>query len=234
MSIVSRQEFAKLCGDTVNALNAYIGRGKIIFMDESKKKIDTDHPINKAHLKNRIAFLEKKQEQQNLLSSIGPNPRKPPQEFLSQEEDDIPESFDPGLMTALLSAGKSGGKSGGDDDYQKWVKMKIRGDAEYISLKVETEKIKLSKAAGESLPIEIALNAHRIYLKTIVTAFENSIMNMANKFCHIMAAGDMAMYTKIVEECRYELNRCVADAGGDTNIELEKMIKEFSGKNKGR
>ena len=47
-----------------------------------------------------------------------------------------------------------------------------------------------------------------------------------------MAGGDMTQYTRITEDLRKELSRCVADAGGESNRELEIMIKEFTGAKK--
>ncbi len=238
MAEVTRQEFADMCAIDTDGLRVYISRKKVI-VHGGGKLIDTTNPINKAFKDKRKLQAANKKETQDLISRIPVNPMKGKTGGGDSDDYEPEENAQPSMEAlAALFAGGNGGRGGGFDgnndmeNMRKYINMKIKGDAELVTVKVEKEKILLAKAAGELLPIEVAMSAHKIYMRTIVTAFESGIMNIANKFCHIMAGGDMNMYTQIADECRKELDRCVKDAGGESNRDLELMIKEFTGVNR--
>jgi hypothetical protein len=237
MAELSREEFARLCGDNKAKLNTYIARKKVVVHGAKGELIDNTNPINKAHQRQRQEFNNQKTETNKLFERIGQS--KAVRHGRNNEDGEYADeanSSTPSLeaIDALFIGNQGGRKSSGGEEAEraaakKYMFMKLKGDAELVATRVEKEKILLAKVAGEVLPTEVAFNAHMIYKQSIVLAFETGIMNIANKFCHIMAAGNMDMYTQITEECRRELDRCVKDAGGESNRELEKMIREFNG-----
>lgn len=56
MPLISRKEFAELCGDRLDAINVWIKRKKIWTVPDNKKLIDTDNPINSAFANERQVF----------------------------------------------------------------------------------------------------------------------------------------------------------------------------------
>lgn len=219
MAIVSRKEFAELCGDDVKKLNVYISRNKIVLHDKEGKTIDTDNVVNLHFKKERQEKNKFKKVDEDIAKTIFKNPR------VDLKEDEN-ESVDFELIDQVLKASKNNNAEAGS--MQALLLKKLRGDAEYSTVRAEKEKMLLAKTAGELLPVHLVLDAHRIYMRSIVAAFESAIENIANKFCHIMANGDMSMYTQIIEACNIELHRCVQDAGGETNRDIEVLIKEFT------
>jgi len=53
MPIVSRKQYAELCGDIVQKIDVWISRKKISTIPDNKKLIDTDNAINAAFLSDR-------------------------------------------------------------------------------------------------------------------------------------------------------------------------------------
>ena len=46
MAIVTRKEFAELCGKSTNYINTYITRNQISVIPPDGKLIDTENPLN--------------------------------------------------------------------------------------------------------------------------------------------------------------------------------------------
>ncbi len=114
------------------------------------------------------------------------------------------------------------------EDMQSWIRKKMKGDADYIALKVEKEQLLLDKAAGKLVPIEVASNILRSQAKTIFSNFENAIDNIATVFCNIMANGNMDMYARIIEQARKELEAAITRAGADSVKDLDIILGEYS------
>lgn len=217
MAIVSRKEFAEMCGDDVKQLNVYIARKKVMLHTDGKN-IDTEDVINLLFKKQRQEHNKAKKSEIELVKHVTKNPR-------SNIDEEKSDNIDAAIIKEVF---KDVGENNSAGGMQALLLKKLRGDAEYATVRAEKEKMLLAKTAGELLPIHLALDAHKIYMRSIVISFETAIENIANKFCHIMANGDMEMYTQIVEASRIELHRCVQDAGGETNRDIENLIKEFT------
>ena len=240
MAEVSRQEFADLCGDDVKTLNVYISRNKVIVTDpkDKSKAIDTTHPINKAFLKQRKESNKLKQETKQIISSLPHAAVHPRQHILPKGEyedgaEPLPDGITPEAMMALFAGNKGGRRGKGDEDdelggMRKWMMMKIKGDAELVALRVEKEQLLLDKAAGKLVPVDVAADVLRSQAKTIFVNFENSIENIANVFCTIMAGGNMDMYTRIVENARKELHTAINRAGAEANTDLDNILNTYA------
>ena len=239
MAEVSRQEFADMCGDDVKTLNVYISRGKVIINNkvDKSKAIDTTHPINKVFIKQRKESNKLKVQTKQIIATLPKAAIHPRQHILpsdDDEDDEMPESISPETMMALFAGNKGGRRVRGDDDelggMQKWLLMKIKGDAELVSLKVEREQLLLQKAAGKLLPVDLVTEVHRRYATHIFSHFENGIETIAAKFCDIMAGGDQSLYARAVDDCRSVLTSCIKAAGKDVNEDIERLVADFSDK----
>lgn len=223
MAIVSRQEFADLCGDEVKFLTVYIHRGKVIQFDLDKKTLDTKHPVNAAYIKERKLKNSQKKQDQILINSIPPAPNH--QYHDDDSDDDLPAPIDHKLLKSIIS-GSSDSK--GTDGPAEWLRKKMKGDADLVALRVEKEQLLLDKAAGRLVPIDVAADVLRSQAKTIFSNMENALENIATVFCNIMANGDMDMYTRVVEAGRRELNVSINRAGIEANDSLDKIITNYT------
>jgi hypothetical protein len=238
MAEVSRQEFAELCGDDVKTLNVYISRKKLIVSADGKT-IDTTNPVNKSFKDKRKAANQAKMQAAAIIAGIPPNPLAPgPQAGRKRPNEDedggepLPEPLDIEKITALFQGNKGGRRDRADGeelgDMQKYVMMKIKGDAELVTIRVEKEQLLLDKSAGKLLPMDLALDVLKNHGKIFLSNFENSINNIATVFCEVMAGGDMDMYTRIVSECRRELSAAITRAGSEAKLDLQSILDEYA------
>jgi hypothetical protein len=242
MAEVSRQEFADMCGDDVKLLNVYINRNKVIVTNskDKSKAIDTTHPINKAYLKQRKETNKLKAQTSEIIKTIPKAAVHPRQHILPSDQDPdedgdhMPDSISAEQMMALFAGNKGGRRGKSDNDelggMQKWIMMKIKGDAELVTLKVEREELMLQKTAGKLLPVDLVTEVHRRYATHIFNHFESGIETIAVKFCEIMAGGDKALYARVLDDCRGLLTSCIQSAGKDVDEDIKRLVFDFSEK----
>jgi hypothetical protein len=227
MAIVSRQEFADLCGDDVKYLNVYISRKKVVLFDDSGKTLDTKNGINAAFIKRRKEFNAVKKDEKQIIASIPVNPHKVKVPAPAKDEDEGEEvPLDPKMEEAV----KSGSLNSVFGRYTaaEYMFMQLRGNAELALTRAEKEKMQLEKAKGELLPIILVTEVYKRYSNNIFNHFESGIEIIADKFCQIMAGGNRDLHTRALEECRHVLKRCIQDAGMETNEDIERLVTEFS------
>jgi hypothetical protein len=229
MAEVTRQEFADMCGIDNDQLRSYISRKKIIVCGKDGKHIDTTNPVNKAFKEKRKASQNAKKEMGDVISRIPPAmPRLPQRVPSGDDEDDLPPPLDENMINAYLLEKRGKRDHGDGDSVAKWLKMKMKGDAELVALRVEKEQLLLDKAAGKLVPVDVAADVLRSQAKTIFVNFENAIENIATVFCNIMAGGDITQYTRIVEACRKELHTAITRAGADATVELGSILNNYA------
>lgn len=231
MAIVSRQDFADMCGDSVKLLNVYISRKKVILHDSDGKLIDTENMINMLYKKKRKEINKSKKEDGVILNSIPPNPRKnKPFDEDDPEENELPPPLDKSFISEAMSVSSRSGSSAGivGENMQAWIHKKMKGDADLVALRVEKEQLLLDKAAGKLVPVEIAADVLRSQAKTIFANFEKAIENIASIYCQIMANGDMSMYTRIVESGQKELSNAISRAGADADKDLDTILTNYT------
>lgn len=235
MAIVSKQEFADLCGDHVNTLSVYLQRRKVVWFDEQTKQLDTKNPLNAAFIKKRKAHNTNKAEMQQVIKRIPPAQRFNEQNdgdgYADVDDNPLPESPSPEALMALFAGNKGGRQGKADDDtesMQRYIKMKIKGDAELVEAKNIKERIIIDKLSGSLLPIELVQNIQEVYCKSIFNSFENGCQNFASLICARLANGDMTLYTQLVGELMTILQKCVDDAGKQANKDIDTLIDTFS------
>ncbi len=226
MAIVSRKEFAEMCGDDVKTLNVYINRRKVILHDADGKKIDTENLVNLLYKKKRHEINKAKKEDAEIAKQIIVNPRKEtPAEIMTGEEEDDDNPSNADFISEMIKGLASDGNSGGS---QSPMLKKLIKDTELVELKIQKEKILLDKAAGKLIPIDVAANLLRSQARFIFSNFDNAIENIAGVYCQIMANGDMSLYARIVEEGKKQLTDAIERAGSDVDNDLERLVNDFS------
>lgn len=219
MSILTRSEFATLCGDDVKALNVYIQRDKVRVGENG---IDTKNALNKIHLKKRQAFNAKKKKDVVDPKTIPAfiNPAAPALPFVIASDYTPPETES--------SRQKRESDNSDDETLAFYQKKKLMGEAEKAVLGAEREQLLLDKAAGKLLPLDMVTNIHKLYARNIFVNFENSLETLATKFGEILAGGDQRLYTRLLQELKQALDVVITKAGKETDEDIETLIEDYS------
>lgn len=219
MSIVTRAEFAQMCGDDIKALNVYVQRGKVRVGENG---IDTKNPLNKIHLKKRKEFNANKNkgivDAKTVPAFINPAPPALP--FVIAGEYTRVET--PNEKVKRESDNES------DETFAYYQKKKLKGDAEAAVIRAEREQLQLDKTAGKLLPLDMVTNIHKLYARNIFVNFENSLETLATKFCEILAGGDQRLYTRLLQELKQQLDLVITKAGKETDEDIETLIEDYS------
>lgn len=226
MAIVSRQEFSDLCGDDVKIINVYISRKKVI---ATKEGIDTKNQVNAAFIKKRKDQNAIKKETQQVIARI-PKATIQPKAHTLGDEDGTEDNPDVPYTQETLRAVKAGNLDGdtGDLSMAQYMMMQLKGNAKLAVTRAEKEKFQLEKAKGQLLPIDLVTDINKGYAKNFLSHYENGLENLAVKFCQMVAAGNMEKYTEFMEACRFELKRCLNDAGKQMDEDIERLIMQYS------
>jgi len=226
MAIVSRQDFADMCGDNVKTLNTYISRKKVIVHGDKGKLIDTEDMINMLYKKQRKERNNAKKEDTEIIRNIATGPKKINYDDDKEEDDDDQPTYDKNFISEVekTSRSKSVTATGGSSPFL----LKLQKDTELVSLRIEKEKILLDKAAGKLIPMDVAASLLKSQARSIFSNFDNAIENIAGIYCQIMANGDMSMYTRIVDEGKRALSVAIERAGADADNDLDTILTTFS------
>lgn len=216
MSILTRGEFAILCGDDIKALNVYIQRGKVRVGENG---IDTKNAINKVHLAKRKTFNANKNK-----GIINPQTIPPAVKYDDAAKID-PDVTPPETHNAKL---KRQSDNSDDENIAFYQKKKLMGEAEKAVLGAEREQLLLDKAAGKLLPLDMVTNIHKLYARNIFVNFENHLETLATKFCEIMAGGDQRLYTRVLQELKLSLDTVITKAGNETQEDIDTLIEDYS------
>lgn len=227
MAIVSKQEFADLCGDNVNKLSVYISRSKVAWYDEKAKTLDTKNPLNAAFIKMRKEFNAIKSGVKNGRANTVKNSHRHSNEN-DWEYDNVNDQPEPLSMEMIkaIEGGKLDGYTG-ELSAQRLMYKKLKGDAEWAETRAEREKLLLSKAQGSLLPSELVFDVYKSHARCIFDNFITGIENMAVTFVS-KVGGDIAIQVAFVQEARLILSRCVKDAGNQANQEIEAIITNYA------
>jgi hypothetical protein len=212
MSILTRAEFAQLCGDDVKALNVYIQRDKVRVGENG---IDTKNPKNKMHLQKRKAFNEAKKSGQIDPKTIIP--------YVNHDLPKVQEG-----NTSDFTQPERESDNSDDESLAFYQKKKLMGEAEKAVLGAEREQLLLDKAAGKLLPLDMVTNIHKLYARNIFVNFENALETLATKFCEIMAGGDQRLYTRVLQELKLSLDAVISKAGNETQEDIDTLIEDYS------
>lgn len=162
MPLISRKEYAELCGDRLDAINVWIKRGKINLVPGNKKLIDTDDVINVTFISDRQLF--------NAAKEMGASMPKPATNSISalkvsKNEIKKPKSVTkiPKKVTKLIEI----------DD----VKKRGRPKKEMESRAKPPEKVKSEPKASKKSSVNLSKPAE-IRQKERVLAEQNTLSKL--------------------------------------------------------
>ena len=231
MAVLSRKEFAGLCGCPVKIINTYVSRGKVIVgydktnlpLDEFKK-IDSEHPTNKDFFEKRIKLNESRKEILPPIVEVIPPASTTKKVSHKRVTNNSKE--------ALKSAEE---KSKVDLEIQKRKNdilalelRKKKADTELTEHKAELEKVKLDKLAGKLLPLELHDDILGNYTRSIFTKFHSYLDNLASVYTDVLAAGDRSKLSEISGKIAETLDEIIKSTEEVAKLGTDKAISDYA------
>lgn len=200
MALLTRREFAELCGMKPNALNVYIQRKKVLL---SGDYVDNLIEPNKSFVEKRIAQGKVKKEEV-------PTEQKGPNVNVKEPEYEIPKKPNVGSPATK-------------DKANNYMEVELEYKQRQIErLKVQTniDEIKEAKMRGELIPIDIVENLFAQFSQSIATEFKNGL----DSYLTILAK-KTGMKNKEVAESRADLIHVINDSVNKAVDNSQKSIQ---------
>jgi hypothetical protein len=244
MSEIARKEFAEMCGDGVQSINKWIERGKVITVDGNKKLIDTENPVN-------VLFLQQRQDahaQKQLLGDgVKINTQRPkdvgividtelpkkaakkviekPVKVKSVKKEPVEPTITPEMKLAeALRVEEQHNRAKIKIDQEAQIRQQ---NIDLTELRIQSEKIRLDKTAGNLLPIDLGMGVIERHANSILKTFEKGFERIADIYASV-AGMDPATRTEFIKECRIELSHCVELAGKSAEAEIDILVDNYA------
>lgn len=254
MSIVTRNELTELCSDIRTNIDVWIRRGKIITVEGNKKLIDTENVINALFIQQRqdaheqkkllgdvvkptvISKSERKVSKKavKIPKSVTNNPEKVTKakvEKPGKAKAPNPEKFhvEP---KATLAMKRAEAKRMNDQNLRAMIKVDQEAqmrqqNIDLAELRIQSEKIRLDKTAGNLLPIDLGLGVIERHANSILKTFEKGFERIADIYANV-AGMDPTTRTDFIKECRVELSHCVETAGKSAEAEIDILVDNYA------
>jgi len=263
MPLISRKEYAELCGDRLDAINVWINkRGKIVTVADNKKLIDTENPINAAFIQERQVFNAQKkmgsvQENAEPVTKISKKVIKEPEivpeipvkkrgrpkkeaESRAKTPEKPKVKAEKPVKSQAITPEKAAStaeirqkervlaeqniiaKAKMDQEFEKKAQ-----DIELQALRIQSEKIRLDKTAGNLLPIDLGMGVIERNANSILKTFEKGFERIADIYSNL-AGFDPTIRADFVRECREELATCVDNAGKMATEEIDILVDNYA------
>ena len=218
MALYPKSHFASLCGLTVGNLGNYIKRGKVIM---SGDYIDDSIPDNKSFLENRLAKIQAKNEDNQIVN--------PASAVVSITEPDIPNVQDPERKPISIPNTKSSARDAtpsGKSRNQLEIEKKA---LEIEKLKVDTrlQELKEEKIRGEVIPISLVKGIIMNLSQSILTSHKD-----ADEYLLIRISKEAKLSGDQLAMLRGEmiksLNEAVEKAIKASQRNIKNLMDEFS------
>lgn len=248
MPIVTRNELTELCNDIRTNIDVWIRRGKIITVEGNKKLIDTENPINALFIQQR----QDAHEQKKLLGDVvKPVIISKKEHKVSKKADKIPKTVTniPEKVTksktkaaapekfhvepkVTLAVKRAEAKRMNDQNMRAMIKVDQEAqmrqqNIDLAELRIQSEKIRLDKTAGNLLPIDLGLGVIERHANSILKTFEKGFERIADIYANV-AGMDPTTRTDFIKECRVELSHCVETAGKSAEAEIDILVDNYA------
>ena len=244
MSIITRAEFATICNRTILVINTNISRGKISVLKHDKSLIDTENVLN--------VIFKKKCQGLDKGTIINPNSKKAKEDKAKTIKlEDIPK-HEPYPIKPESVVRKKIEKAYGEvvekytapeSEYEKnqrlkqneedsetvdWDRRKKIADTLKAEKQAELSNLQVEKMMGNLMPVDMVEQIIKVNLQDIFKTFENETINIASIYCDILAGGDRAKLSELINKLRHALSATIKKAEQVAAQEIENVINEYS------
>ncbi len=255
MPITTRNEYAELCGDDILKINMWIKRGKIIHIENDKKHIDTENPVNALFLSERQEFnrskslglptivsvkLDTKMPNDIIIDtkvsktvtktakSVTKIPKKVTEKPIKSPKFEAPAPID--KLTAEQK--RSIAREREDQNRRALLKVdqeaqKRQQDIDLTELRIQSEKIRLDKTAGNLLPIDLGMSVIERHANSILKTYEKGFEQIGDIYA-TLAGFDPDRKAEFMKECRVKLGECVENAGKLALEEIDILVDNYA------
>lgn len=163
MGLLSKKDFAALCGFSSRELSVYIGRGKVIM---SGKEIDDSDPTNRDFVLKRKGQAAPAPPEKN-LRMIKPDPG----DDISPGDESDDDDPDDGLID-----------DDGSESSYALNKKKLKKQIGKLEVDTRLQELKEEKMRGELIPVDLVRNLFRAHTQSIITSMKDGIEELLINF----------------------------------------------------
>ena len=233
MAIVTRKEFAELCGKSTNYINTYITRNQISVIPPDGKLIDTENPLNILFKKKCKSIDRNKTEEERKVRKETKQGSSDFEKLIGKAAENLgmnqevidkiytkPET--PEQKRSRLEQNKK------NEEEMSWDARKKKADALQAERKAELTQLQVEKMMGSLMPVDLVEAIFRINIQDIFKNFESACINLASIYCDILAGGDREKLAEITGKLRLEISQIITRTKTNAAQEIENAVAEFA------
>jgi hypothetical protein len=219
MPIVTRKEFAELCGfPDAMQLNVFISRRNVSHLPDNKKLLDTDDPINALFIEAKKAQnAAKLQAVATQDVSVIPKSKRVNKPKTGVQPKEVQQK-DKQIVEQLQK-----NQARVDQDMQKKAL-----EIENLELAKQQKLLALNKAAGQLIPVDLVKGVLKRHSDSIIKSFERGIETLLTIIVQTTSGGDPKVHGKFLGMAKKTLSDCIVAAGEMSEEEITILVDEFS------
>lgn len=227
MALVSRKEFAEICGVETNYINTYVSRKKISVLPTGQ--IDTENPLNVVFKKNLIANRNKGVREKRIIKKKEVEIKESIEKQIAEQYKDVVQTIEVFTPKETPKQRKQREKQNQDDeDSLNWDLRKKIADTLKSERQAEKEKLAVEKLMGNLMPVDMVEQIMRVNTQDIFKSFENEMINLASIYCDILAGGDRDKLAELIKKIRQKLEFVIQKTEKTSLQEIENVIQEYA------
>jgi hypothetical protein len=231
MAIVSRQDFADMCGVGANYINTYVGRGQVISLPD--KRIDTENPINLLFKKKMIANRNKPIREKRIIEKKKESIKEEIQKELEKQTEQLYKNVVEPVLEVTKKESKQSKKERDEINAKSaeivdWDLRKKKADALKAEQQAEKERLNVEKLMGSLMPVDLVEQIIRVNVQDIFKTFEGELVNLASIYCDILAGGDREKLAEVIKEMREKLTFIIEKTSATALSEVENAVEEYA------
>lgn len=233
MAFLSRKDYAVLCGCTVQKVNTYVTRNKVLVLPN--KMIDTENPVNKLFQSGEKKLTKEKVEVKRAAKRETKKELKPTAVTGIGAKGKAVDDEMQGAVVQLFTTPKTKEERDLDNLVKKqeieekdYELRKTKADTEKAEHQAQLANIQVEKLMGKLIPVDLVSQILSVNIHHIYRTFENDMNNISSIYCDILAGGNRDKLSEITAKLRSRLEEVVKSTKEVSMMEIENVIKEYA------
>lgn len=253
MPIISRKQYAEICGDDILKINMWIKRGKISTVPLNKKLIDTENAINATFMGDRRRFnamgpfagdtpenstidTKVSKSEPKKVKTVNKIPKKaaekkgkiPSKTAVKpikevKTKEKIPVKLVEPKEIRIVEK-KIAEQSARDERRVDQDMVKKGLEIENLELAKQQKLLQLNKSAGNLLPVDLVKGVLKRHGDTFFKSFEKS----SERFLSIICGSDQETFVKHMTKMKEIFSGAIQDAGKQADAEILILVNDYS------
>lgn len=227
MALVSRTEFAEICGVSTGYVNMYVKRKKITVLPTGQ--IDTENPLNIAFKRNLIANRNKGVREKRIIEKKKVEIKESIEKQIAEQYKDIVQTVEVFTPKETPKQRKQREKQNESDaEALSWDLRKKIADTLKAERSAEKEQLAVEKLMGNLMPVDMVEQITRVNTQDIFKSFENELVNLGSIYCDILAGGDRDKLAELIKKIRQKLEFVIQKTEKSSLQEIENVIQDYA------